>query len=106
MREKLSQLYLQGKSGPEIAKILNIKVHQVYYQLELANVSRRTNKENYKIILSNSFKNIKTEIEAYLLGILLTDGQVQYNKHSSKLLRLDLVERDRFPLELLQFILV
>jgi hypothetical protein len=100
--KNLETLYQSGLSGINIAKIKNLKIHQVYYLLQKAGITRRSNKENYALNLANNFITISSELEAYLLGILLTDGQIQDRHQSSKILRLDLAIQDIAIIELLQ----
>lgn len=102
MDKEIIDLYLSGMSSCKIAKQLNISVGKIFYILKKNQIKTRSNKTNYQTICINNFQNITTELEAYLLGILITDGQVQHPKQSSKLCRLDLLEQDKKILEYLK----
>lgn len=94
--------YLDGFSAIKLAQLYNVVPHKIYYILKRNNILIRSNKENYSLNLINNFSKINTEKEAYLLGFLLADGQIQKNKQSSLILRLDVAEKDIYIIELLQ----
>ena len=73
-RETLSTLYNQGKSLPEVAKILICSPHKVVYWMRKYNIPRRSRSEALYVKLTphgDPFK-IKTDLspeEKYLLGL-------------------------------------
>jgi hypothetical protein len=98
----ICEQYINQLSSVKIAELNNCKIHQVNYILKKYNIPKRSNKTNYATKLKNNFSSISSELEAYLLGFLLADGQVQFRKQSSKMLRLDVAEKDIEILYLLE----
>ncbi len=99
-RSIVKNLYIKGIGSPTIAKQVGLPTWKVIWHLQKAGVKLRSNKENYaRPHNHNTFKEIKTENDAYLLGLLLADGQIQQRRHQSLLLRIDLINTDREILE-------
>ena len=104
--ETLVSLYNKGKTVTEIAEIVNCNI---------SNVSRRLKKRGYTIVQdyskmrttrynrikvnTNFFKTIKTEEQAYFLGIMFSDGSVSKNQFYLKLKDEDVVVAFKKALE-------
>lgn len=73
----LENLYCSEKlSAIKIAKIVDLKPHQIYYLLEKYGINRRSFEEMNKLntVNENFFSRIDTEQKAYWLGFLYADG--------------------------------
>ena len=80
-QEKITKLYLDGKTGPQIAKEIGCCTSSIYNILVDAKVTARPswcNNRHY-FFNENFFDNIDNEYKAYWLGFITADGCVQDN---------------------------
>ena len=73
--EKIKQLYSQGKSLTEICKQSTFERHQLARLLKADNIEIKQNGQKY-YYNENAFKNIDNEIDAYWLGYMYADGNI------------------------------
>ena len=82
-KDVLEEYYVgQKTSAHKIAKLLNLKPHQVYYLLEKNGISRRplTQMDTTFSVNHDYFSTIDSAEKAYWLGFLYADGFVS-NRH-------------------------
>lgn len=74
---KAIELYQSGISVPQIAKNYNIPQHKLYYELKKRKLTRSHIEKSRKFIANfNFFENIDSEIKAYWLGYMFSDGYI------------------------------
>ena len=93
--EKVKQLYLQGKSLTEICKQSTFERHQLARLLKADNIIIKQNCQKYDYN-ENAFKNIDNEIDAYWLGYMYADGNINELRMSCDL---SMAEIDKSHLE-------
>lgn len=84
--DKITSLYLSGKTVEKISKETNIKIGTVNYWVRKLGIARPNGK--VPDCNSNYFENIDSPSKAYFLGLLYADGG--YLKKVSKNGRIDL----------------
>lgn len=96
--EDIVEMYLKGKSCPEISKKFNCTSNAILYQLKKRKITRRTNSQiNRKYTLNENFFNkINNQNKAYILGLLYADG---YNFIKENKVVLQLHKQDKQILE-------
>jgi hypothetical protein len=97
--KEILDLYIQGKKVTEIANQYDISKASIDYYRKKYHVRAHPygfHSKKYDIN-DNAFKNINSEIEAYLLGFIFADGRV-----TKYYLRLDISEKDKYVLDLLR----
>jgi DNA-binding NarL/FixJ family response regulator len=97
-RQDICKAYEQGKSGPIIAKELQINCSTVYDVLKKNGITiKKLTEANRKYWLNDTWlDNIDCEDKAYFLGLMWTDGNV--NKDCGKF-NLSFKEDDKYVLE-------
>lgn len=78
LKQKIFDLYNQGKNAKEIATILELKYHQpIYNFFKKYNLYHKERIYKRKYTLNEDyFKVINTEYKAYILGFICADGYV------------------------------
>lgn len=102
-------LYNEGLSAREIAKILNTSYPTILLRLRNNNVIIRNKnfygaKRTYSLN-ENFFENINTEQKAYILGLIYADGNISIPQSKNNKLRITLHEQDSYLLERIKIIL-
>lgn len=103
--KKLNEEHLAGKSIKELCKENKLRWATLYYGFKNNNLTilKATNLQKKRIDCNhNFFSDITTEIQAYLLGWIMSDGCINKRKEANKSSRLaiKLQERDIEILEL------
>lgn len=75
---RIAQMYESGKSGIEIAQLLDMSQSSVYYTLRGMKVKMRSNKVNSRRydVDHDFFETIDSELKAYWLGFMYADGYI------------------------------
>lgn len=94
------QLYSEGKTQQEIAKLLGTYNTSIRRVLIKHNVKIRSNSEIQRLCKTNPFKD-SDEYSEYFLGLLLTDGCITKCKNSTRnySIVLSLSEKDKYLIE-------
>lgn len=97
--KKIVELYEQGNTVREIAKLLNIGNGGVTYVLKKYNINtnKKYDKRKIKPEDDNIFEDINTEYKAYWLGFLMADGYINDKRNyiSLNIKDLDILEEYR-----------
>lgn len=98
--ETIVQQYINGTSGPLLAKAYGCAVSSIYSLLKKHNVRIRSNKENYKQnIRHDYFNKIDSYEKAYWLGFIAADGCILDRAGKSLSIKIDLDSKDKNHLE-------
>lgn len=97
---KIKELYISGKSGIEISKILKIKLGTVYYHLKKMNITRSNKVNSVKYSHDHScFSIIDSEESAYWLGFMYADGYIISRNTGQKSIGISLSSKDYSHIE-------
>lgn len=95
--DQIRHLYDSGLRAPQIAKILNLSYHPIYYRMRRMGLKFTTGKRALPVN-HDFFNEIDTEEKAYWLGFLLADGSTHaINNH--RVVRLQLCIKDAEHIE-------
>ena len=97
--EKLNKEHLKGKSLKELSTLYNVRFGTLYYGFKRLNLKiiKATNQQRQRCYVNNDyFESIDSEIKAYLLGWICSDGYIsRRNKgNSSDRIGLKLAAKD------------
>lgn len=96
----VSEQYLSGKSGIQLAEMYNVSVAAIYKSLRRTNTDRRGNEENKREydVDEHVFDIIDTPEKAYWLGFLFADGFSNNNRVTLALKESDKSHIEKFKL--------